>query len=317
MVDWQSRIGRRLRLRDLHVFFAVEQSGSMAKAASHLRITQPSVSKAIADLEAALGVRLFDRSPRGVELTMYGRALLRCGTAVFDELRQGVRSIEFLSDPTAGELRIACPESISSSILPQIVERFSRQHPRVILDAEDGKTEVSTQMLRERTVDLVLARTIRGMPADLHREILFEDELVVAVGRASCWARRRKVDLADLVEERWILTVPGTWNYNVMAEAFRARGLKLPKIGIRTLSVHLRINLLTTGQFVTAVPRSVLRLYGDRFALTVLPMDLPVRPWPVSLVTLKNRTLSPLAQRFIECAREVAKSLANGPRSRK
>jgi DNA-binding transcriptional LysR family regulator len=111
-VDWESQIGRRLRLRDLHIFFAVVQSGSMAKAAAHLRVTQPSVSKAIGDLEAALGVRLFDRSPRGVYPTNYGEALLKCGSAVFDELRQGIRNIEFLADPAAGELRIGCLSSI-------------------------------------------------------------------------------------------------------------------------------------------------------------------------------------------------------------
>jgi DNA-binding transcriptional LysR family regulator len=86
-VDWESQIGRRLRLRDLHIFFTVVQSGSMAKAAARLRVTQPSVSNAVGDLEAALGVRLFDRTPRGVEPTIYGEPLLKCGSAVFDELR--------------------------------------------------------------------------------------------------------------------------------------------------------------------------------------------------------------------------------------
>lgn len=83
LTDWEARIGRRLRLRDLHVFFAVVRSGSMAKAASRLRVTQPAVSKAIADLEATLGVRLFDRSPQGVQPTRYGDALVKCGTVCF------------------------------------------------------------------------------------------------------------------------------------------------------------------------------------------------------------------------------------------
>src|SRR5580698_7273713 len=105
-VDWKDRIGRRLRLRDLHVFSAVVDAGSMAKAAAHLKITQPSVSKAISDLESVLGVRLFDRSPQGVAPTIYGEALGRCGTVVFDELRQGIRGIEFLADPTLGVVKI-------------------------------------------------------------------------------------------------------------------------------------------------------------------------------------------------------------------
>src|SRR6266446_4577986 len=110
-IDWEGRIGRRLRLRDLHVFFAVVQSGSMAKAAAQLHVKQPSVSKAIGDLEAALGVRLFDRSPQGVRPTIYGDALIECGVAVFDQLKQGIGKIEFLSDPTTAEVRIGCVPS--------------------------------------------------------------------------------------------------------------------------------------------------------------------------------------------------------------
>src|SRR5712691_9169771 len=99
-IDWENRIGRRLRLRDLHVFFSVVQRGSMAKAATYLGVSQPAVSEAIADLEHALGVRLFDRTPQGVEATMYGRALLKRGRVAFDELKQGINEIEFLADPT-------------------------------------------------------------------------------------------------------------------------------------------------------------------------------------------------------------------------
>src|SRR2546425_12076877 len=109
--DWENRIGRRLRLRDLHILSTVVQWGSMAKAASHLAMSQPAVSEAIASLEAALGVRLLDRTPHGVEPTLYASALLRRGLVVFDELRQGVKEIEFLADPTVGEVRIGCIES--------------------------------------------------------------------------------------------------------------------------------------------------------------------------------------------------------------
>src|SRR5215475_10190592 len=113
MIDWDSRIGRRLGLRDLHVFFTVVQRGSMAKAAQQLNVTQPAVSKAIGDLEHTLGVRLLDRRPQGVEPTIYGHALLKRGNAVFDELKQTIRDIEFLADPTIGEVRIGCSETLA------------------------------------------------------------------------------------------------------------------------------------------------------------------------------------------------------------
>ena len=132
-VHWADRIGRRLKLRDLHILFAVVQWGSMAKAAHHLAIPQPVVSASIGGLEQTLGVRLLDRSRRGVEPTVYGRALLNFGLAAFDALRQGVKEIEFLADPTVGELRIGCPEWIAAGLLPAVIYRLLQQHPRLCI----------------------------------------------------------------------------------------------------------------------------------------------------------------------------------------
>jgi DNA-binding transcriptional LysR family regulator len=310
-VDWESRIGRRLRLRDLHIFFAVVQSGSMAKAAARLRVTQPAVSKAISDLEAALGVRLFDSSTQGVEPTMYGGALLKCGAAVFDELRQGIRNIEFLADPAAGELKIGCPESVAA-FLSSVIDSFSRQYPRVVLDVEDVNSPAAAPKLRDRTLDIVLGR-LRALPneqalEDMNVETLLDDELVVAAGTGSRWARRRKIDLAELINERWILTAPDAWNQKHVAEAFQSLGLDLPQISVRTFSVHLRTNLLATGSFITVLPRSVLRLDANLHLLKILPIKLPGLHWPIAIVTLKKRTLSPVVEHFIKCARDVAKS---------
>src|ERR1700675_4996959 len=100
------RIGRRMKLHDLHVLMAVVQAGSMNKAAAALHTTQPAISRSIGELERTVGVRLLDRNPRGVAPTEYGRALLDGGAAMFDDLRQAVKTIEFLADPTAGEVRI-------------------------------------------------------------------------------------------------------------------------------------------------------------------------------------------------------------------
>ncbi len=105
-MPWNDRVGSRLKLRDLRVFMAVANAGTMGRAAADLAVSQPVISKSIADLEDALGVRLFDRSRRGVELTSHGQSLRNSGIAVFDELRQSVSRLEALTDPTAGEIRI-------------------------------------------------------------------------------------------------------------------------------------------------------------------------------------------------------------------
>ena len=149
------------------------------------------------------------------------------------------------------------------------------------------------------------------------RVTIVEDELVIVAGSQSRRFNRRKVSLADLINERWILTAPGIWNYMLVSEAFQRSGLNVPNISMRTLSVHLRTNLVATGDFITTLPRSVLHLYGARFGLKVLPLEFPARPWPVSVITLKNHTLSPVAERFVECAYEVAKAVGAQPYGRR
>jgi len=96
------RIGTRMKLQDLHVLMTVVQAGSMGKAAQILNTTQPNISRSIGELEHTLGVRLLDRHRQGIEPTDYGRALLDCGAAVFDDLRQGMKNIAFLANPAAG-----------------------------------------------------------------------------------------------------------------------------------------------------------------------------------------------------------------------
>ena len=292
-IDWDSQIGRRLRLRDLYVFLTVAQCGSMAKAAAQLGVSHPTVSEVIADLEHSFGVRLFDRSARGVEPTIYGDALLKRSIAAFDELKQSGRDIAFLSDPTKGELRIGSAESVSAAILPQILERFSREYPEVIVNVDavvTGTPEIP--MLRDRKLDLVLVRmrplTESTLADNLNIEKLFDEKLVIVAGAHSRWARRRAIDLRDLVDAPWILTPADNWTYVMVMEAFRARGLDMPNVKMRTLSVHIRTSLITRAEFITALPLSVVHHYGATLSLKILPVDIPFQQWPIAIVTLEE-----------------------------
>jgi DNA-binding transcriptional LysR family regulator len=320
-IDWERQIGRRLKLRDLHIFLAVMQRGSLSGAAAQLGVSQPAISEVIAGLENTLGVRLFDRSTRGVEPTMYGNALFKRGTVVFDELRQTVRDIEFLADPTVGELRIGCPESLVASILLPVMQRFSAQYPKVVLHVSYVVSPPGNlPELRERTFDVVLDRLVPPLTSDsedFNIDVLFEDFVVVAAGTQSPWARRRKIDLAELINEPWILPPPGSWNYTTIAEAFRARDLSMPRVSVVTYSVHARTDLLSTGRFITAFPSSFLRINAEKYPLKVLQIELPAQPWPVAIVTLKNRTLSPVVQLFIDHLRAFTREMAPEPKPEK
>lgn len=155
ITDWDGHIGRRLKLRNLHVFFTVVQHGSLAKAASHLGVSHPAVSQLIAELEHALGARLLDRTSRGVTPTIYGQALLARGRAAFDELKQGIRDIEFLSDPSIGEIRMGCPAGIEAILVP-VIEQFTRRYPGIVLDVYVEEVETLATKLRDRKLDFIV-----------------------------------------------------------------------------------------------------------------------------------------------------------------
>jgi DNA-binding transcriptional LysR family regulator len=315
-IDWESRIGRRLRLRDLHVFFAVVQSGSMAKAAAALGVTQPSVSTAIRNLESALKVRLFDRSPQGVVPTVFGDALRHCGLAVFDDLRQGIKSIEFLSDPDAGEVRIGCPEAMMAGCVPAVIDRVARRHPRVVFHTTEGSVLALRAALRERRIDLVVSRRVPGAPEDdLTSEVLFHDDLLIVTGAQSRWASRRRIELAELLGESWILPIPDSVLGTLFRTYFQSAGVTPPRLSVASNSMILRSRLLATGRYLSVLPRSILHYSGELPEVKILPVVFPGAPI-TEIVTLKGRTLSPAAELFIRCARDVVKSFVAAPDAR-
>ena len=309
-MQWTNRVGRRLKLRDLHILLSVVQRGSMAKAAAELAISQPAVSKAIADMEHAVGLRLLDRSRNGIEPTPYGRVLVKRGVAIFDELKHGVEELEFLADPTGGELRIGSTESVAAGLLPAIIERFTREYPLVHLDvAQAVMSTLHYRELRERRIDLLLGRIPTPLTEDdLDVDVVYDDQVVVVASRSSKWARARKLKLADLGDESWVLPPAGTLADLGAVELFRAAGAETPRAPVTTLSMHICCRLVATGRFVTMLPSSVLRFGGRDLPLKILPIKLVTQPRPVGIVTLRNRTLSPIAKVFVECAHRTLKS---------
>jgi len=153
---------------------------------------------------------------------------------------------------------------------------------------------------------------IPGPVADEHFEgqVLFLDPLIVAAGVQNPWTRRRKVTLAELMNEPWTLSPADGFIGGLVVGAFHASGLELPQATVFTTSIHLRNRLLASGRFLTLMPRFALQGFAKDGSLKALPIALPTTRRPVGVVTLKNRTIGPVAQLFIDCAREVTRPLA-------
>lgn len=308
-MDHTGRIERRIGLHHLRVLKTVIEAGTMGKAANLLATSQPAVSRAIAELEDAFGVRLLDRNTKGVEPTHYGRALFKRGTAVFDELRQGLRDIQALSDTTVGDLTIGASIAVAEGFVCSIITRLLHRYPRLRFEVHATDTGTAYRDLLSRKVDLAIVHLVDppGQEA-MNVEVLLQDPHVVVAGIQCPLTRRRRITLARLMDEPWVLPMPDQPYGRVVSEAFRSQGLEVPPAVVSS-TIPLRTSLLMTGPYLSMVPRIVSQFAPKSRLLKVLPVNLPGTERPLALLTLKHRTLNPLAERFAESARAGAKQL--------
>jgi DNA-binding transcriptional LysR family regulator len=317
-MQWTDRIGRRVKLRDLHILLAVAQAGSMSRAADRLAISHPVVSKTIADLEHALGVRLLDRTSQGTEPTAYGRALLSCGTIVFDELRRGVLEVAFLADPTVGELRIGSASPYIDGLVPNVIARVAKRYPRIQFRITESDAVTLCGMLRDRKLDLVLGRVPNSIfGEDLCSEFLFDDCMHVVAGAKNPWSRRRRIDLAELSDEAWLMPESDNIAMELISEAFLSARLTPPTPQVVSNSITFRMRLIETGQFIAILPDSSLRFGAGHPQIKILPIRLRLKAPPAVAISLKDRTPNPVARLFIDELRACVKPAMNGrPRQR-
>jgi DNA-binding transcriptional LysR family regulator len=306
-------IGHRLKLQHLHVALAVAQRGSMGKAAKQLAVSQPVVSKVIADLEHLLGVRLFDRSPQGVEPTLYCRALLKRSVAIFDDVRTSIEEIRFLADSTAGELRIGSTEPLLAGLVTATMERLWQRYPRIVLRAlqADAATLLNRD-LPERRIELAVIPVITlPLRADLDATLLYRDSWNVVVGTGSPWTRRKKIDLAELSDEFWCAPPLETSIGSLLIDAFRAKGLEPPRLTVSSvMSPPIVARLLENDRFIAVMTDSLLNFfYANRLSIKRLPVELQSPSFSVAVVSLKGRTVSPVAQLFTEQAQRIGEQL--------
>lgn len=299
---------RRVTLRELRLLLAVARSGSILKAASEIGLTQPALSKAIRDLEATFGVRLFDRTNRGVSATPQGEILLRRATGVFDELRQAADELQSLADADRGELRLGGTPAVCAGLLPHAIAAVRRHRPGFrfqVTELEAGKV---ASEVAGRSIDLGLGREPPGTRDDLAFEPLFADRLFVVAGEQHPLASKKSVKLEETARYPWALpSLEGSVTAHLQAQ-FRLQGLSPPDPAVTTMSMLVRHELVATHAYLTVMYGSTLRFGKLPTTLRVLPIDLSPGI-PVGLVRSRNRTLLPSADVFMQVVRDAVQPM--------
>ena len=219
-----------------------------------------------------------------------------------------MKDIEFLADPAAGEIRIGSITYLAASFVTAVIDRLSLRYPRMSFNVLTGDTETLHRALTDRNVDFVLAQRFGALSDDqFNFEKLYDERYVVLASVKNRWARRKKIELADLLDEPWTLSSPETVIGLVAKEAFSTSGLPYPRITVTTFPKEMRMNLLLTDRFLTISPTSDLRLPAKRSEFKPLPVKLPIAPIPIGVITLRNRPLNKVGEIFLDHAQSVAR----------
>jgi DNA-binding transcriptional LysR family regulator len=206
-------------------------------------------------------------------------------------------------------------ETLQAGVVGAAIQAQLARHPRMRITVESGQSpELINHFLCERLVDFVIARPLTlPLPPEVEGEPLFRDRLRVAVGPEHPFARRRRIGLADLVDETWLLSRNETMRESPVLQAFAAARLEPPQRVVMTGSLNMRQNLLASGRFITCVPHSLLQFGTSRAHFRTLPIELPLWDTPTMILTLKGRTLGTGAENFLVKLRELALPLVIRP----
>lgn len=281
-------------IQSLRAFAAVASEGSFSRAAERLHLTQPAISKRIANLELGLETPLFDRLGRQVALTEAGRALLARIPDVEQSLHQAEVAVRELNGEPAGHLRIATSHHIGLHRLPPILSEYKRHHAGVHLDIEFLDSEQAYERLRVGAIELGIVTLAPGDVSKLRSEALWEDPLSVMVAHNHPLSSEKQVTLRQLSEHPAVLPGLDTFTGRIVQGHFEAQGESL-YVGMATNYLETLRMMASVGLGWTVLPTTM---------LTSDLIDLPLKGGQLSrtlgLVYHQNRRLSRSASTFVD-----------------
>ena len=279
-------------LPGLAAFVAVAEHGGFSLAAERLHLTQPAVSKRIAQLEATLETRLFDRLGRQVVLTEAGRTLLPRAQRLLDEAGEARRALREVGEGVGGALRLATSHHIGLHRLPPLLRRFVARYPQVELDIRFLDSEQAWNEVLQGRIDLALT-TLGPATSPLQAAPLWEDPLCFVAAPNHPLARRARPTLAELSAHPAVLPETHTFTHRIVADAFGRRGLPL-RLRMTSNYMETLKMLASVGLAWGVLPRTML----DR-SLRVLPVSGLKLSRQLGCVTHAGRTPSRATQAFI------------------
>lgn len=302
-----------MKLSQLRNFVAVVEAGAVRQAANSLNLSQSSVSKSIQQLEEELGAEILHRNAHGVTPTAAGEALLGRAKAVEAELRHARNDVQTIQGAQVGDIRVSASPTVAMGLLPRAVVAFQRARPKVSFRISEDVYPDILPAIRTGDIDFAIC-LVPTRPRDetLSFIRLVEDHLVPAVRADHPLIGARKLQLADLLDLDWIIYRRSHTGLDVFEQTFASNGLTLPRSTIECTSFACALSLVENGDYVTLVPSQM--FLGDRTprSIAFLPLDSPMQPWQVAVISRAKRELSAVCLAFLSEIERMAAGVPPG-----
>jgi len=299
-----------LNTTDLAYFAQIVRSGSFARAAGELGLSQPALSKSVKKLEGDLGVRLLDRTARGVIPTPFGDALFMRAAAVLADLRSAIEEIDSLRGAAGGTVTVGIAPAVAAHFMPAITEELRKSGRSIVLRVNEGLVDSLFTALRTSAMDFAITtRTAVDAPGDLLVEPLFEDTFVVCCAPGHPLVGKSKIEPWDLAELAWVLAPRGGILRSEFDARFQSRDAVPPNAIVETASGVFSKALVMNGAFLSLLPRELVSHDERKGFIHVLAV--PWLEWnrQIALVRRRNRTSSKSANFVISVVQSVARTL--------
>jgi DNA-binding transcriptional LysR family regulator len=303
-------ITRKFRLRHVELIAALYDSRSILKASKLLSLTQPTVTKALQDVEATLGVPLFTRSNRGLEPTPYGEIFARHAKIVLAQLRHAAEELENLRAGYSGKVTVGTLLAASASILPDAIALLKKERPAVAISVVVGTYDILVPSLMVGDLDMVLGRMPeQGRSRALVYEEFYAEPICLVVRRGHPLARKRRLTLRELVNQPWLLPLPETTLRRQIERAFLDASAPVPRNIIESVSILTNRVLLRKSDCIGVMPYHVALDDVEQELLSILPVKLRAIESPVGAILRAPGNLPPAASALLECLRVAARDV--------
>jgi DNA-binding transcriptional LysR family regulator len=303
-------ITRKFRLRHVELIAEVYDSRSILKASRRLNLTQPTVTKALQDIEATLNVPLFKRSNRGLEPTPYGEIFARHAKIVLSQLRHAAEELENLRAGYSGKVTVGTLLAASASILPDAIALLKKERPGVAISVVVNTYDILMPSLLVGDLDMVLGRMPeQGRSRALVYEEFYAEPICLVVRRGHPLLRKRRLALKELVNEPWLLPLPETTLRRQIERAFLDANAPLPRNVIESISILTNRVLLRKSDCIGVMPYHVALDDVQQELLSILPVKLKSIESPVGAILRAPGLLPPAASALLECLRIAARDV--------